>query len=174
MPRASRRTNIRPHRITTGSLTFFTLQSAGLMGGSVVMLRRGVVAVLLLALLHGSTARSTLVYASTDDRAVALVHSAIKKMGGEENLRSLQGVQIERIGHSYSIEQSERPEGPWLVNYEQVTELRDYANQRLRRTTQTRSVQAPQWTPAIILKVADGAAALQFGERSGPAQASDL
>jgi hypothetical protein len=137
------------------------------------MLRTGVAAVLLLALFYVSTSRSTFVYASNDDRAVALVHSAIEKMGGEGRLRSLKGVQIERIGHSYSIEQSERPEGPWLVNYEQVTELRDYTNQQLRRTTQTRSVQAPQWTPALVLKVAHGAAALQFGERSGPASTID-
>lgn len=138
------------------------------------MLRIGVVTVLLLALVPGLTSRSTFAYASTDDRAVALVRSAIEKMGGEGNLRSLQGVQIERIGHTYSVEQSERPEGPWLVNYDQVTELRDYANQRLRRTTQTRSFQAPQWRPGIILKVADGVAALQLGERSGPASATDL
>lgn len=137
------------------------------------MLRIGVGAVLILALLHGATSRSTLVHASTDDRAAALVRSAIEKMGGEEKLRSLKSVQIERIGHTYSIEQSERPEGPWLANYEQVTELRDYANQRLRRTTQTRSVQTPQWGPAIVLKVADGTAALQLGERSGPASAID-
>jgi hypothetical protein len=45
------------------------------------MLRIGVVAVLLLALLHGSTSRSTLVYASADDRAIALVRSVIEKMG---------------------------------------------------------------------------------------------
>jgi len=138
------------------------------------MFRIGAVAVLLLALPHGSTSRSTFVYASTADRAIGWVRSAIEKMGGEQKLRSLQSIQIERIGHSYSIEQSERPEGPWLVNYEQVTDLRDYANQRLRRTTQTRSIQATQWSPAVALKVADGAAALQFGERSGPAQASDL
>lgn len=138
------------------------------------MLRIGVAVVLLLALFYVSTSRSTFVYASNDDRAVALVRSVIEKMGGEENLRLLKSVQIERMGHSYSIEQSERPEGPWLVNYEQVSELRDYSNQRLRRSTQTRSVQSPQWSPAIALKVADGAAALQFGERSGPASAIDM
>ena len=69
----------------------------------------------------------------------------LKEWGREEKLRSLKSVQIERIGHTYSIEQSECPEGPWLANYEQVTEVRDYAYQRLRRATQTRSVQSPQW-----------------------------
>jgi len=108
------------------------------------MLKISLVTVLFLGFLHGSTSGLVFFDKSADDRARALVHTAIDKMGGEGNLRSLQSVQIERIGHSYSIEQSERPEGPWLVNYEQVTELRDYANQRLRRTTQTRSVQPPR------------------------------
>ena len=110
----------------------------------------------------------------TDARARALVHAAIDVMGGEESLRSLQSIQTEGIGHSYSIEQSERPEGPWLVSYEEVTELRDYAHQRLRRSTRTRGVRASQWTPAFLLKVADGAAALQLGERSGPASGTDM
>jgi hypothetical protein len=138
------------------------------------MFKISLVMVLFLGFLHGSSSGLVFFDKSADDRATALVRSAIEKMGGEGNLRSLQGVQIEKIGHTYSVEQSERPEGPWLVNYDQVIELRDYANQRLRRATQTRSFQAPQWRPAIVLKVADGAAALQFGERSGPAQAIDL
>lgn len=138
------------------------------------MLRIGVIAVLLVALFLGSPSRSTFIQASTDERAAALVRSAIERMGGEETLRSLKSVQMERIGHTYSIEQSERPEGPWLVNYEQITELRDFAKRRLRRTTQTRSVQAAQWGPAVVLKIADGAAALQLGERGGPASATHL
>jgi hypothetical protein len=34
----------------------------------------------------------------------------------------------------------------------------------LRRTTQTRILQATQWSPAIALKVADGVAALQLAK----------
>jgi hypothetical protein len=136
--------------------------------------RSGIVALLLSSLISGSIFCSTLPYAIDRQQADAWIRIAIEKMGGEQKLRSLKSIQIEKIGHTYSIEQSERPEGPWLANYEQIVELRDYANGRLRRTTQTRSIQAPQWTPAIVLKVADGAAALQFGERSGPASATDV
>lgn len=136
------------------------------------MLRIGVVAVLLLALLHGSTSRSTFVYASTDDRAVVFVHSAIEKMGGEEKLRSLSSVQIDGIGHTYFIEQSERPEGPWIVNYGQITELRDYKNQSLHRTTQNRNVQVPQWTKGATLIVAKGVAAAQGGDKTFPGSAT--
>lgn len=138
------------------------------------MFRIVVAVVLLIGLFYAVTSRSGFVYASNDGRAGILVRFAIEKMGGEQSLRSIKGVQIERIGHTYSIEQSERPEGPWLVNYEQISEKRDYAGQKMLRTTQTRSVQSPQWGPATTLKVADGAAAFQFGERSGPASAIDM
>jgi hypothetical protein len=95
-------------------------------------------------------------------------------MGGEEKLRSLERIQIEGIGHTYYLEQSERPEGPWLVNYNQVTELRDYRQQRLRRTTLNRNIQSGEWTKGTTLVVADGTAAYKAGERFFPASPSQL
>lgn len=138
------------------------------------MFKATVAAASLFTLVNLSIPQSARGVVDDNSRAMEMLRSAIKQIGGEERIRSLKGVQIERIGHTYSIEQSERPEGPWLVNYEQVTDLRDYANQKLRRATQTRSVQSPQWGPTVVLKVAEGGAALQFGERSGPASAIDL
>ena len=77
--------------------------------------------------------------AKPDESAQQLLRNAVEAMGGEEKLRSLKTVVIEGIGHTYLIEQSERPEGPWIVNYQQITELRDYYNHKLRRTTRARS-----------------------------------
>jgi hypothetical protein len=131
-------------------------------------------AVLFLVLLNGLTSRSNFVYASTDDRAIAVVRSAIEKMGGEDKLRALKSVQIDGISHTYFIEQSERPEGPWIVNYGQVTEVRDYENQRVRRTTQNRNVQVPQWTKGTTLIVANGMAATQGGDKTFPGSATQL
>lgn len=136
------------------------------------MFKIAITAVLLLVLLYGLTSSSAFVYASTDDRAIALVRSAVEKMGGEEKLRSLASVQIDGIGHTYFIEQSERPEGPWIVNYWQVTEARDYSNQRLRRITQNRNVQVPQWTKGTTLIVSDGVAATQGGDNIFPGSAT--
>jgi hypothetical protein len=115
--------------------------------------------VISLALSQCVSVSSAFAQGRASTRAEALVRSAIEKMGGDEKLRSLNSIQIEGIGHTYAIEQSERPEGPWIVTYDQVTEARDYKNQRLRRTTQNRSFQGAQWTTGATLIVADNVAA---------------
>lgn len=138
------------------------------------MLRTAIQSILVFVLLHSCSSRSAFVYAFTNDRAEALVRAAMVKMGGEAKLRSLNSVQIEGIGHTYFIEQSERPEGPWGVDYVQFTELRDYQRQRLRRTTQQRNMHAPQWTPGTMLIVAEGVAATQRGDKLFPGSATHL
>jgi len=65
------------------------------------------------------------------------------------------GSKSRALAITYYIEQSERPEGPWLVNYNQVTEVRDYRNQRLRRTMLNRNLQSGEWTKGTTLVVAE-------------------
>ena len=56
--------------------------------------------------------------------AAAVLRAAIDAMGGEEVLRAIHRVRLEQHGHTNLLEQSERPEGPWIVQYEQrVVEL---------------------------------------------------
>ncbi|MEQ9568573.1 MAG: hypothetical protein RLN75_00150, partial [Longimicrobiales bacterium] len=57
--------------------------------------------------------------------AVALVEAALEAMGGEARWRALGSIRIESTGHQHALEQSERPEGPWLTTYLQTSELRD-------------------------------------------------
>jgi hypothetical protein len=84
-------------------------------------------------------------------------------MGGEDKLRALKSIRFEGIGHTYSIEQSERPEGPWIVNYLQVRESRDLTKENVRTTTQMRNGQVTEWTGTTQIVAAGNAAA----ERSG-------
>jgi adenosine deaminase len=65
-------------------------------------------------------------------------------MGGESNLRELKSMQLEGVAHQHLLEQSERPEGPWLVDYHEFSELRDLASARLRRTIKSRSILSPE------------------------------
>src|SRR5690242_11470763 len=51
-------------------------------------------------------------------------------MGGEAALRSLKTLRIEWRGYRNLIEQSERPEGPWIPQFSHSTELWDLANLR--------------------------------------------
>jgi hypothetical protein len=100
--------------------------------------------------------------------ARALVSAGIRAMGGEARLRALRGVRIAGIGHRNQLEQSERPEGPWLVTYEQVDELRDVAAGRLRQRTRQLGFGADDWQPTVRL-YADGVPATvgSNGPRAG-------
>jgi hypothetical protein len=136
-----------------------------------VVLRKTLSGILVFALLQCSISTTTFLYASTDNRAEVLVRAAIETIGGEEKLRALKSLEIEAIGHTYLLEQSERPEGPWIVNYQQITEFRDYTGQRLRRVTQDRNIVTNRSSTFII---DGGAAAIQFGDRTFPGFSDQL
>jgi hypothetical protein len=102
--------------------------------------------------------------------ARAVVSRAIDAMGGETAIKSIAGLQIDAIGHEYFIDQSERPEGPYVVRYLQTTETRDVAGGRSRFESQQRSVLSADWTPAGVATIVDAdAAALRRGDRAAPA-----
>ena len=66
-------------------------------------------------------------------------------MGGEAALREIRVLHLEGIGHEFLIEQSERPEGPWIADYISTVEDRD-EHGRSRIATQDRSFQSPDWS----------------------------
>jgi len=102
------------------------------------------------------------------------VAAAIQSIGGEARLASLRAIKVETIGHEWALEQSERPEGPWMAHYLQRTELRDATGGRLRRESQTRDWNFPQWTPPLSMIVAGGVAAHTNGERWRAGTGADL
>ena len=108
----------------------------------------------------------------TPDRRAALLNQTIAAMGGEARLRGLKSLTLESIGHGYALEQSERPEGPWLTTYAQQTEIRDYEHNRVRLDTQRRNWSYPQLSPAQVPIVLPVAAGIQKGTRWFPAPPS--
>jgi len=74
--------------------------------------------------------------ARMDGRDIVL--HALAAMGGEDRLRAIHVVVLKGIGHHQALEQSERPEGPWVEAYEQVTEVRDFDHGRLRDDIEAR------------------------------------
>ena len=70
--------------------------------------------------------------AGTKD-AKSLVQASLTAMGGEEKIRALRSVLSEGVGYRNAIEQSERPEGPWIFSSEQMVEYRDLQHNRIRR-----------------------------------------
>src|SRR4051812_38760623 len=93
--------------------------------------------------------------------ARTIVTRAIDAVGGEPGLRGIKTLRIESIGHDYFIDQSERPEGPFVTRYVQTSEKRDVAASRSRLESQQRFLQVPDWAGA-------GAAGVVGAETGGP------
>lgn len=92
---------------------------------------------------------------SSDDKAKLWLQSAVEAMGGDERLRAIKTLSLKGSGHTNLLEQSERPEGPWIVSYEEINELRDLEGRRLRQTVITRGAAAG---PEITSITAEGKA----------------
>lgn len=67
---------------------------------------------------------------AADPTALALVHAGLAAQGGETRLRALRSVQWEANGYRNELEQSERPEGPYIVQMNDMTELHDLTAHR--------------------------------------------
>jgi glyoxylase-like metal-dependent hydrolase (beta-lactamase superfamily II) len=102
--------------------------------------------------------------------ARAVIARAIDALGGETALKSISSLQIESIGHSYFIEQSERPEGPFIVSYVSSSEKRDVAAGRSRTEHQQRDVLSADWGGGEASTIVDtDAAAMTRNGRNVPA-----
>lgn len=98
--------------------------------------------------------------------ARAAVTRAIDALGGEAALRNIRALEIESIGHTHFVDQSERPEGPFIVTYVSVSEKRDVASGRSRTEEQQRFVLSPDWSAAGATIVDADAAAIERSGRS--------
>ncbi len=71
-----------------------------------------------------------------DQATMSLLHEALEAQGGEEKLRALHSVQWEASGYRNELEESERPEGPYITEFDTISEIHDLANQRYRKDTE--------------------------------------
>jgi glyoxylase-like metal-dependent hydrolase (beta-lactamase superfamily II) len=95
------------------------------------------------------------------------VEAAVAAMGGESALRGVKSLSLEAVGHINALEQSERSEGPYLVQYQQLSELRDVLNKRIRQATEGRGWATANWSKSITV-VADGVGAADFSGKWFP------
>ncbi|MDQ3744727.1 MAG: MBL fold metallo-hydrolase, partial [Acidobacteriota bacterium] len=115
---------------------------------------------------------------SSETPARKLLHAAAEAMGGESALGQIHAVELKSIGFRNLLEQSERPEGPYLVDYQQTDDLRDFEHQsRLLRverrgfSTPDWYLQSNRWTKTTSL-VSDGVPAFLREGRFFPASAA--
>ena len=99
--------------------------------------------------------------------ALPLLHQAIDAQGGEQLLRSIHTVQWTASGYRNELEQSERPEGPYITDILAIREVDDYAGNRSFRSVDA-SVY-PLYKSTLNVTMADGVA---MQSRGGPASAA--
>ena len=100
-----------------------------------------------------------------------LLHSAINAMGGEAALRGIRSVQFKALEQRNALEQSERPEGPYVVESSEISEARDFAGGRWRRAIKSQFA----WMKASQVTImADGVAAKSVDEHFMPGAPQDL
>jgi peroxiredoxin len=101
-------------------------------------------------------------------KATALVHEALEAMGGETKLCSLTAIQLDGIGHFYVVEQSERPEGPYVTNYQQIKEIRDLKNGRIWKYSESRQATSAEWRKFTLTVGSDGVAEFEVNGKKFP------
>ncbi|MEZ5318059.1 MAG: MBL fold metallo-hydrolase [Vicinamibacterales bacterium] len=131
---------------------------------------------MMLAVIAGAATPTGPVSVSAQARPPAsdLLDAAIEAQGGRARLESVQSVRLDLMGHAFALEQSERPEGPWLTIYRQRVETRDHAQGRRRVETQQRFWSSPRWSATVSSVVAGGVSASTNGQRWAPGRASDV
>ncbi|MEO8360374.1 MAG: hypothetical protein ABI672_10120 [Vicinamibacteria bacterium] len=111
--------------------------------------------------LMSSVALATGATQTTPENPRPLVQKMVDAMGGADRLVSIRAIQSKGISYNHHLEQSERPEGPWIVTYAQATETRDLDHSRVRHEESSRSFffQKSDWTPPSTWIFDDGVVA---------------
>jgi hypothetical protein len=110
---------------------------------------------------------------AADPASTELLKQALQAQGGEQKLRALKSVSFESTGYRNMLEQSERPEGPYIIVQQELSELHDHANKALRKELQQRM--PPELKPfAMTTVVANNVAMRAAGGKQFPGTPQDL
>ncbi|HEY6304835.1 MAG TPA: hypothetical protein VI488_00070 [Candidatus Angelobacter sp.] len=93
-------------------------------------------------------------------------------MGGEEKVRALTSLHFLASVQRNELEQSERPEGPYIVENNQVEEWRDLAHENWKQVTRIHVAIQPEYVTTSV--VSDGAASRIFNGQQFPGSGDQL
>jgi hypothetical protein len=108
----------------------------------------------------------------TTQSAADLLHAGLAAMGGEEKIRSLNAIHLLSSAQRNMLEPSERPEGPYIVENDQLEEWRDLAHNHWKRTLKAHVSMQPEFVMTSI--VSDNAASVAFDGQPGPASGEQI
>jgi hypothetical protein len=97
------------------------------------------------------------VQAQTAPSATDLLHTALAAMGGEDKIRNLSSVHVEAFSIRNELEESERPEGPYILENDTIEEWRDFAHNNWKTIVKMHGPMQPEFV--MTSTVSDGAAA---------------
>jgi hypothetical protein len=112
------------------------------------------------------------VQAQTTQSAVELMHNALSAMGGEEKIRNLSSFHLEAFAIRNELEESERPEGPYILENDQIEEWRDFAHGNWKSTVKMHGTMQPEFISTVV--VSGGAASRSFDGKPSPASGEQL
>ena len=100
-----------------------------------------------------------------------LLQLAIEALGSEAKVQGLKTLRLEWVGHTLMPEQSERPEGPYVTNYQQAVEEVDLDNLMIRQVITSRSLLQPKGVELTYV-LTSTAGVIQLPEGQAPAPPS--
>ena len=99
--------------------------------------------------------------------AQSYIERAVEQMGGATRLEAIKTARIEYWGHRFLLEESERPDGPWIAVYEKGTELHDYDHGNFHQEGEQWGLGLEEGLKSSLI-VADGVAQINMGDRHIP------
>ena len=95
--------------------------------------------------------------------ALEIVRAGLAAQGGESVLRAVRSIRWHATGYRNELEQSERPEGPWIQEFDTVEQVEDLAQGRVRSVTAAKVVPFPSFAAGFV---ADRTAAVRLNGNS--------
>jgi len=109
----------------------------------------------------------TIQTAVAQDPGQLIISKSLEALGGKEKLKNLKTLKLHTYGHTYRLEQSERPDGPLLVMYEKNSFLIDFEERRLNRKIETLFISTDNWNRSEMI-ISNGAGMRTIGGRNLP------
>jgi hypothetical protein len=104
----------------------------------------------LLASLFIALAYPLAAVANSQMDAASLLHEALDAQGGEARLRAARCWSWRATGYRNLLEQSERPSGPYVTEFDAVAEAHDLRRGRLRRAVEARVFPLPPSATTVV------------------------
>jgi hypothetical protein len=106
------------------------------------------------------------------DPATTLVTAGLNAMGGAQRVHDLAGIHFAASVVRNELEQSERPEGPYILEADQIEEWRNYQSGDWKKSSKAHVAMQPEFDMDTV--VAGSAASLSYDGHPAPASGQQL